>query len=71
MISMQMEVQRSMFTSHLDVTICFQMYSELPKDTRILLKTPDSFNVPSGLCIRVINAGRLWQDKAEAHRYRL
>jgi hypothetical protein len=74
MIGMQMEVQRSMFTSHLDVTNCFQMYSELPPDTRIILKTPDGFNVPAGLCIRALNAlqgspqaGRLWQDKAEKH----
>jgi hypothetical protein len=74
MIGMQMEVQRSMYTSHLDVTNCFQMYSELPPDTRVILKTPDGFHVPKGLCIRALNAlqgspqaGRLWQDKAEAY----
>jgi hypothetical protein len=78
MIGMQMEVQRTMYTSHLDVTNCFQMYSELPKNTRVILKTPDGFNVPPGLCIRAINAlqgspqaGRLWQDKAEAYLFSL
>jgi hypothetical protein len=45
LIGMQMEVQRTMLTFHLDVTNCFQMYSDLPKETRIILKTPDGFNV--------------------------
>jgi hypothetical protein len=78
MIGMQMEVQRNMFTSHLDVTNCFQMYSELPQGTRVILKTPDGFHVPPGMCIRAINAlqgspqaGRLWQDKAEAYLFTL
>jgi hypothetical protein len=73
MMGFQFEVQRSMYTEHLDVTNCFQMYSTLDPSYRILLATPEGFNVPSGYAIRMINAlqgspqaGRLWQDKAEA-----
>jgi hypothetical protein len=72
LIGLSLEVQHHMHTKHLDVTNCFQMYSELPSESRILLKTPDGFNVPSGMAIRMINAlqgspqaGRIWEEKAE------
>jgi hypothetical protein len=74
MIGFQFEVQRSMYTTHLDVTNCFQMYSVLPTTSLIIMDTPDGFHVPDGFCIRMINAlqgspqaSRIWQDAAEAH----
>jgi hypothetical protein len=41
MIGFHFEVQRSMYTTHLDVTNCFQVYSLLPTTSRIILDTPD------------------------------
>ena len=74
MIGLQFEVQRNMHTAHLDVTNCFQMYSALPVDSRIILATPEGFVVPKGKAIRLINAlqgspqaSRIWQDKAETY----
>jgi len=74
MLGFSMEVNLDMHTTHLDVTNCFQAYSELPPDSRILLAPPDGFYVPPGYAIRMINAlqgspqaGRLWQDKADKY----
>jgi len=74
MIGLQFEVQRNMHTAHLEVTNCFQMYSALPVDSRIILATPEGFVVPKGKAIRLINAlqgspqaSRIWQDKAETY----
>jgi hypothetical protein len=74
MIGMQMEVQCTMVISYLDDTNCFQMYSVVPKGSRVILKSTSSFKDPPGQCIRAINAlqgspqeGRLWQDKAEEY----
>ena len=76
MIAFQFEVQRSMYTTHLDVAKCFQMYSVLPTTSRIILDTLDGFHVPDGFCIRMINAlqgspqaSRIWQDAAETHLF--
>jgi hypothetical protein len=73
LIGLSLEVQHRLITKHLDVTNCFQTYSELPSNSRILLQTPDGFSVPSGMAIRMINAlqgspqaGRIWEEKAEA-----
>ena len=74
LIGLTLEVQYHLYTKHIDVTNCFQKYSNLPEESRILLKTPDGFNVPKGMAIRMINtlqgspqAGRIWEDKAEAY----
>ena len=56
MIGQQFEVQRQMFTSHLYVTNCFQMYSALPEDSRIILVTPEGFPFSPSYAIRLINA---------------
>jgi hypothetical protein len=73
LIGLTLEAQHSMFTKHIDVTNCFQRYSELSASSRILLRTPDGFFVPPGKAIRMINAlqgspqaGKIWEEKAEA-----
>jgi hypothetical protein len=71
-IGLMFEVQRTMYTTHLDVENCFQAHCDLPLGSRILLRTPDGFNVPEGSAIRLVNAlqgspqsGRIWQEHAD------
>ena len=71
-IGLMFEVQRNMYTTHLDVENCFQAHCDLPVGSRILLKTPDGFNIPDGSAIRLVNAlqgspqsGRIWQEHAD------
>jgi hypothetical protein len=73
LIGLTLEVQHNLHTRHLDVTNCFQTYSKLPPEFRLLLQTPDGFSVPQGMAIKMINAlqgspqaGRLWEEQAEA-----
>ena len=55
-IGLMFEVQRNMYTTHLDVENCFQSHCDLPLGSRILLQTPDGFNVPKGSAIRLVIA---------------
>jgi hypothetical protein len=71
MLGLSIEVQRNLFTEHLDAVNCFQRESNLPLDSRITIKPTDGFFVPEGMVIRMINAlqgspqaGRIWEDKA-------
>ena len=73
MLGMTIEVQRGLFTEHLDAVNCFQRESNLPLDSRITIQPTDGFDIPEGFVIRMINAlqgspqaGRIWEDKANS-----